>query len=203
MFGTEQDIFDYYNKGTDKYKCCVLQYSWKCNLNCECCFVADFLKKSDFLMEPKNLEKVVKYCAENDYPMYTGSCEPMAVWDYTRDILIPMVKKYNAKLIVSSNGLWGSSPKIIKEVIDSKIDMLFLSVDSFHKVPYTSIKNILTAFKDVEHTKVFIMTIKDYRVPIPYDDEVFIHEFIYGKQYDDEQILFTHNKNGEIVYVNN
>lgn len=201
MFGTKEDIIEYYNaNNSDKYKVCVLQCSYKCNIDCKCCYVAKDLKKSDYLMPSDKLEKVVKYCAENDFPMYTGSWEPMSTWEYTRDVLIPLCKKYNAKLIVSTNGLWGNNKKIIQEVVDSNIDMLYLSVDDFHKVDYSSIENILTEFQHHKHTKVFIMTIEGHRVPVPFEGQILVHEFKFGKQYDDKQILFSHDREGNIVY---
>jgi hypothetical protein len=138
--------------------------------------------------------------------MYTGVGDPFAWWDYTRDYLIPLSKKYNAKLILSTNGLWGNNPVILKEALDADIDILCLSIDHWHRqfVPAEATNNIIAAFKDVS-TKLYVQTVANAQHPrgetkVLYDDEIERIWYEYDNQADAQINRLTHNKRGDLQW---
>jgi organic radical activating enzyme len=205
MFEKLEYLKPFFNMDSDNYRCCILQCSFNCNINCSCCYVERNLKRRKDRCPPHILEKVIKECSELDIPLYTGVGDPFAWWDYTRDYLIPYLHKYNAKGIISTNGLWGGNEQVLKEAIAANIDILILSVDPWHQqgVPIKNIENILTAFRE-SSTKIFVASIyekeedKEKQI-IPYNDEIERIWYLMDHQNLDNHYLFTHNWNGKYM----
>jgi len=210
MFGTREELTDLFNFNTSNNKfCCILQISNKCNIRCSCCY-NEFLRNlsnADEILRPEVLEKIIKTCVERDIPMYTGVGEPFAWWEYTRDILIPMLNKYNSKYIISTNGLWGNDKQIIQEALTSNIKNMFISHDWWHNqsVPVEYINNILEAFKD-SSTKVYIASIWNKAHPkgeytYKYHDQIEFIWYDYGNQVNGNTIL-SHDREGNVKDYN-
>jgi len=208
MFGTREELSKFFNFNTqDNRFCCILQISHKCNIRCSCCYnklLRD--NANDNLLKPEALEKIIKYCTPKNIPMYTGVGEPFFWWDYTKNILVPMLNKYNSKYVISTNGLWGNNPKIIQEALNLNINTLFISHDWWHQqsVPTEYINNILDAFKD-SSTKIYIASIYNQQHPqdeiiYKYHDQLTIHWWEFNNQVKDN-IIFSHDENGNCQHI--
>lgn len=182
----------------------ILTCSYDCNIRCDCCFlnpVKPFMGKR--MLQKWALEKVVKWAVEHNYPMYTGSGEPFFWWDYTRDILLPVVKEYGGKLMMSSNGKFGENPEILSQAVNAGIEYLSLSVDPWHKVSIEAVNNVIKAFKDTD-TMVLISQITNPQFPIGTVRPVFYDLMVkidwpMDHNGNESQVMYGHDWDGNIL----
>lgn len=190
------------------YPVVILHMYRDCNLNCQICYVDDSvtqMKKGEVLCE-ESLEKVVKYAAENDLCLYTGIGEPFLKWDeYTKPVLLKAVKKYNARIIISTNGLWGNDDRIIDEVIELAPEVICFSIDAFHNVPIETLNHVIERLSDDNvKTQIYMSQIynnefpQGHKKPIHYDD---MHKIFFGlwRNSETDQKMIFHDKNGRII----
>lgn len=205
-----KEYIGYYPEKT--FPTTILHMYTMCNLNCEVCYVkssGSCLKNGQFLSD-KALEKVVKWSAEHNQCLYTGTGEPFLFWnEYTKPKLVSLIKKYNAKCIISTNGFWGKNENIINDIISLEVPCICFSIDYYHKVPIETINNAIEILSDKNvKTKIYMAQIVDdihkigHIKPINYDKLVKV-EFPLNKNSSEDQGRSFHDANGNIVYTSN
>lgn len=182
-----------------------------CNLNCDCCYVKEGIYKaidSGVFLNKNALERVIMNAAKNNMCLFTGIGEPFLFWEeYTKPFLIPLLKRYNAKCVISTNGLWGNNDSIIDDIISLEVECIAFSIDSHHKVPIENLNHAIERLSDNNvKTKIYMSQITDNEHPIghikPINYEKLVKvEYPLGKNVDNGQGLGFHNANGDIVFI--
>lgn len=194
------------------YPTLILHMFLECNVNCSICYVrhgGTYAAIHDGeRLNDEALEKVVKYAAEHNQTLYTGTGEPFLFWnEYTKPKLIPLVKKYNAKCVISTNGLWGNNDEIIQDIINLEVPCICFSVDYWHKVPLENINHAIEALSDSDvKTQIFMAQITDDKHPIGHIkpinyDRLLKVEFPLDRNSNSNQGMSFHDRDGNIVFT--
>lgn len=190
----------------------ILHMYLECNVNCEICYVR---QKGTYTaihdgerLSDEALEKVVKYASEHNQTLYTGTGEPFLFWDdYTKPKLIPLVKKYNAKCVISTNGLWGNNDRIIQDVIDLEVPCISFSIDHWHKVPIENLNHVIERLSDQNvKTQIFMTQITSDEYPIGHIkpmnyDKLLKIEFPLNRNSNSNQGMSFHDRYGNIIFT--
>lgn len=181
-----------------------------CNLHCDCCYARGGIYKavpSGTFLSDEALENVVKYSSEVGSCMFTGVGEPFLYWDdYTKPKLIPLLKKYGTKCVISTNGLWGNNDKIIDDIIKLEVECISFSIDFQHKVPLENLNHAIERLSDNSvKTRIYMsqITNRDHPIghvkPIKYEKMVKV-EYPIGRNTDSGQGLMFHDANGKMCF---
>lgn len=182
-----------------------------CNLQCSCCYVRQgcymAIPSGTFLSDDA-LRNVVKESAERNQCIFTGIGEPFLFWDkYTKPKLLPLLKEYGAKCVISTNGLWGNNDDIIKDIISLEPECINFSIDYYHKVPIESLNHAIEILSsDSVKTRIFMSQITDsehpigHIKPINYDKLVKV-EYPLNRNSNSNQGLSFHDADGHIIYT--
>ena len=213
MIAEKEWMEKYIGYESDKtYPTMILHMYLECNVNCDICYVRQSgtytaIKNGEKLSD-EALEKVVKYAAEHNQTLYTGTGEPFLFWnEYTKPKLIPLIKKYNAKCVISTNGLWGNNDTIIDDVIKLEVPCICFSIDHWHKVPIENLNHAIERLSDPSvKTRIFIaqITNKNFPIghikPINYDKLLKI-EFPMNENTNENQGMSFHDRDGNIIFT--
>lgn len=190
MIATDEWLQRYigYGENGEVFPMFILHPYKDCNADCPICYIRkednycalDYGEK----LSPEATERFVKMCARKNGCLFTGSGEPFLYWnEWTKPILLPLVKEYGARLVISTNGLWGSNDTIIDEVIELQPDCVSFSVDWAHAttVPLENVNHAIERLADPSvQTRIYMSQITDdehplgHIKPLHFDDMVVV-----------------------------
>lgn len=143
-----------------------------CSANCKHCFSKppqkyDKCKINEYQFSLSGVKKLIQFINESNcaYLMISGGGEPMFYKEAVYEII---EKAETEKIVIVTNGMWGSDYYSAKEMIDSLYQkftkrtrpcelVIRVSVDSFHKesLGIDMILNIFNVFKNFYSTEKF------------------------------------------------